>query len=192
MIWFLDFEASGLGPDSVPIQVGWCDESGMGEEYLIRPEDGWTDWDYNAEAVHGISQGDLAIKGHPAAEVARRVVEVLGGQTVFSDAPGFDGGWLDVLLSAGDFPSDAVRLTDVTTAYAAACRPLFGGMPPTDHADYERERSICGRRAALLVAEATAEEDARGPRRHRALADAQALQRTWASVRRRVSEAIAG
>lgn len=121
MIWFLDIEATGLGQDSVPIEIGWCDETGAGKEHLIRPEADWTDWDYNAQQVHGITQGDLQIKGRPAAEVAHRLVGVLGGQKVYSDAPGFDGAWLDVLLHAGGYPSDAVRLRDVgqTTLRAA-------------------------------------------------------------------------
>ncbi len=192
MIWFLDFDATGLGPDSVPVQVGWCDENSIGEEHLIRPEADWTDWDYNAQQVHGRTQGDLAVKGRPAAEVARRVVEVLGGQRVHSDAPGFDANWLDVLLAAADYPSDAVRLIDVTSAYAAACRPLFDDLPPTDNPDHQSERALRGRRAAQIVAESIAEDDARGPRQHRALEDARSLQRTWESVRRRVAEAIAG
>ena len=192
MIWFLDFEASGLGPESYPIQVGWCDENGVGEELLIRPEPSWTDWDYNAQAIHGLTQGDLEIKGRPAAEVARRVVEVLGGQRIHSDAPGFDAAWLDVLLSAGDYPSDAVRLVDVGQAYAESCCPLMIGMPSPGMNDYELQKWRRSQQAIRIMADAGSEEEARGPRRHRALEDAKSLQRTWASVRRRVSEAIKG
>ena len=78
--------------------------------------------------VHRITRGDLDIKGRPAAEVARRVVEALGGKPVFSDAPGFDGGWLDVLLSAGGYPSDVVRVADVADAYTRASNLIYDDL----------------------------------------------------------------
>ncbi len=189
MIHFLDFEASGLGPDSYPIQVGWCGVDGIGEEYFILPEAEWTSWDYNAEAVHGITQGDLAIKGRPAAEVARRLVEAVGNYEVYSDTPGFDRMWLDLLLEAGGVRT-RVWLLDVREAYMLASNWLYDDL--TDEGlDPETAYSDRAQKQRGIIAAARAEEDARSPRRHRALEDAQSLQRTWSSVRRRVAEAAA-
>lgn len=66
------------------------------------------------------------------------------------------------------------------------------GMPLPDEEGYEVEKFRRSQQAYKIMAAAAIEEEARGPRRHRALADAQSLQRTWASVRRRVAEAVAG
>ncbi len=59
-IAFLDFEASGLGPDSYPIEVAW---GFFGIEttfsYLIRPAEHWTDWDPVAEDLHELSRATL-------------------------------------------------------------------------------------------------------------------------------------
>lgn len=179
---FLDFEASALLPGSYPIQVGWCDEDGIGEEHLIRPEIGWTEWDYNSQQIHGITQGDLAIKGVPAADVARRVIAALAGHEVYSDAPGWDGGWLDTLLEVGDYPPDAVRLIGVGQAYGVECRRLL----PT----FDGDQDVLRQRMLDIVRSAQVDEERDHGRRHCALADAQSLWRTWIEVRRRVDEAL--
>jgi DNA polymerase III epsilon subunit-like protein len=53
---FLDFEASSISNKSYPIEVGWVFEDGSGEDFLIRPEQSWTDWSANAQAIHGITK----------------------------------------------------------------------------------------------------------------------------------------
>ena len=59
MLAFLDFEASSLGKKSVPIEVAWVWEDGRGESHLIRPADGWDDWNERAEAIHHVSRATL-------------------------------------------------------------------------------------------------------------------------------------
>ena len=49
---FLDFEASSLGRKGFPIEVAWVFETGEEEAHLIRPAEGWTEWDASAEAIH--------------------------------------------------------------------------------------------------------------------------------------------
>lgn len=55
---FIDFEASGLGQHSYPIEVGWSDRAGNIRSMLIRPTGEWFEeplaWDLNAQALHGI------------------------------------------------------------------------------------------------------------------------------------------
>jgi hypothetical protein len=60
---FVDLEASGLGPFSFPIEVGWCTVTGEGEAHLIRPAPEWTDWCPASEKIHGITREQLAERG---------------------------------------------------------------------------------------------------------------------------------
>lgn len=96
---FIDFEASSLRDTSYPIEVAWSLEDGTIEAYLIKPAWDWSDWDPNAEAVHNISQQELIEKGLPAWHIAHRMNETLHGKTLYSDAPEFDGFWLERLFA---------------------------------------------------------------------------------------------
>lgn len=96
----IDFEASGLGPESYPIEVAWSDPMGRVEAHYIDPAPGWDDWDPNAEAIHWIPRHLLRDCGKPVGWVAERMNAALAGQTVYSDAPGFDGFWLGTLFEA--------------------------------------------------------------------------------------------
>jgi hypothetical protein len=133
VIYFVDFEASSLLPSSFPIEVAWVDTNGQGESYLIRPLEEWLDdggWSYESEAVHGISVDTLMRDGIPVERVAKRAADALLPQQVMacSDAPGFDGGWMETLLDAGGqrkssgFRGRTVRLLDVRQLYG--CKRL--------------------------------------------------------------------
>lgn len=52
---FIDFEASSLRDTSFPIEVAWNNGTEI-ESYIIRPAFDWSDWDYNAEGLHGLSR----------------------------------------------------------------------------------------------------------------------------------------
>jgi len=65
---FLDVEASSLSIDSYPIEIAWSDHQGNIERRLINPYavDGWRDWDYNAQQMHGLSRKQCREEGiHP-------------------------------------------------------------------------------------------------------------------------------
>lgn len=171
---FVDFEASSLGDDSYPIEVGWAAEDGGVESHLIRPAPPWTDWDAAAEAVHGISRAALEAQGEPHDQVARRVLEALDGQAIFASAPSWDGKWLSVLLRGAGLPRHALRLRDSDEAHLAAAAEILRPALP--------ERGA-GEIAARLLDEARA-RIASGPPRHRALADAQAELEIWREVQR--------
>lgn len=97
-MYILDIEASGLGPDSYPIEIAWCSLDGeQSWSALINPEtaENWDDWDDYAEsAIHGISRDQLRREGSDAVAVARELEKRLGGEEVFSDAVDFDDFWL--------------------------------------------------------------------------------------------------
>jgi DNA polymerase-3 subunit epsilon len=101
----LDFEASGLGPQSWPIELGvsWITSDLKVETYanLIKPAFNWGDdgWNEASADVHGIPRGDL--DAAPTADVvARDFLTVLGDRIALSDAPGFERFWLETLLEA--------------------------------------------------------------------------------------------
>jgi hypothetical protein len=97
---FIDFEASSLSSASYPIEVAWSSESGRVESYLIKPSWDWNDWDFNAESMHGLSREEITRDGLPADHVARLLNEALSGAVAHSDAPAFDGFWLERLFAA--------------------------------------------------------------------------------------------
>jgi hypothetical protein len=102
----LDLEASSFGPNSYPIEAAWSDDDGEIHRCLISPEvvPSWTDWSDESEAVHGIDRGRLLRNGWDPDYVAARIEENLGGKIVYSDAPDFDGRWLQPLFAVVDRP----------------------------------------------------------------------------------------
>lgn len=102
VVAFVDVEASGLGPSSWPIEVGWVFATGDARSVLIKPSDIWsmTAWEKSAEALHGISPPTLVTRGRSALDVALILNAALGGATVYSDAPDYDSFWLFRLYDA--------------------------------------------------------------------------------------------
>jgi DNA polymerase III epsilon subunit-like protein len=99
---YIDLEASGLGPDSYPIEVAWKDSvDGTSDNFLIDPsgEKGWDYWDEFAEELHGIAPEDLAGQ-LCASESAERLNSALSGRKVISDALEFDAFWVRRLFAA--------------------------------------------------------------------------------------------
>ncbi len=166
---FLDFEASSLSKRSYPIEVGWVAEDGAGEAHLIRPAPGWTDWDASAEAVHGISRGQLNNEGEPHEAVCARLIELFEGNLVHAGAPSWDGHWLSMLLRGAGKPRHLLRLADTEAAFVAAARDRLGqGAVEVAIAD--------------LIARARAKVDGT-PAAHRALEDARRDWRIWREIR---------
>ena len=89
---FLDIEASGLGPDSWPIEVGlaWIvDQAVQTWSSLIRPEPDWDPdaWSDQSAIIHNIPREDLDA-APKAIDVAHEVMERIAARHVISDAPG--------------------------------------------------------------------------------------------------------
>ena len=182
MIVFLDFEASSLGSNGYPIEVGWAAEDGREEAHLIRPAPGWTDWSARAEQVHGIPLDRLTREGAPHDVVARRLLEALEGQAVFASAPSWDGQWLSRLLRAAGLPRHALRLRDTEEAQRLAAA-----------AELERLGLPAAGRDALIeaVLAATRTAAAAAPPALRALDDARRELRLWREIPARAREAAA-
>ncbi len=172
MLAFLDFEASSLGKTSYPIEVAWVFEDGRSEAHLIRPAPQWTDWDPQAEAVHGIARPMLEIEGTPHDSVARRMIDVLGGHQLYASAPSWDGKWLSALLRAAGIPRHAIRLRDTDEARQALATELL--CPVLEGAELER--------AVARVLGHVRHVAERQPVRHRALGDAERERQNWLMV----------
>lgn len=102
-IQVVDVEASGLHPDSYPIEVGIYDVYNPDNRisFYIKPEPNWTYWDYNAEQIHGLSREQIEEFGVPVTEACKRLNEICDS-VLISDAPGFDANWLNVLYDAAN------------------------------------------------------------------------------------------
>ncbi|WP_425263343.1 hypothetical protein [Vibrio owensii] len=108
---YADCEASGLSDDSYPIEIAWIDTDGSQDDFLINPSSGsdWDHWDLSAEAVHNLKREDCIKKGINVVEAAIRLNSQLRGQVVYTDAPAFDGFWIDRLFQA----AQVERLFDI-------------------------------------------------------------------------------
>lgn len=168
---FIDFEASSLGPESYPIELGWAHAGGSGA-VLIRPEPGWTDWNPAAAEVHGLSREQLLVEGISAGEAATLLLHQAAGRQMVSDAPERDMTWMARLLALTDLPPDQwppiADLVDV--AWADTARLLQVPEPPGIQHGSERLRCLwAGKRAGRAFP---------GPR-HRAEPDARRMREIY-------------
>jgi len=180
MFVFLDFEASSLAKKSYPIEVAWVFEDGREESHLIRPPLQWSDWDAAAEAIHHIPRALLEAEGTPHDVVARRMIDVLAGHSLFASAPSWDGKWLSALLRAAKLPRHALRLRDTEEAQREIAAAILRGTV----ADAQLGRAV----ADAVVLGEVRDHDVPA---HRALADARDEWRRWTLVKRAAEERAA-
>lgn len=99
----IDLEASGLHPDSYPIEVGVYDiehpESSF--SFLIKPDPTWTYWDYSAQDIHGLARAYIEEDGISIYEACKVLNEKLG-DCVLSDAVSFENMWLNTLFGTAN------------------------------------------------------------------------------------------
>jgi hypothetical protein len=178
---FIDFEASSLGKESYPIEVGWVFEDGCCENMRIRPPAEWTDWDPRSEAIHGIARATLLAEGLPVEAVAHRLLSALGGHAVYASAPSWDGKWLSQLLRGAGLPRHALRLKDTEEARAETARAILAAALP----EAEVEAAV----ARVLARAAEAGRAAHVS--HRAVEDAERERQVWLQVARLAEEEAA-
>ena len=106
----LDIEASGIHPDSYPIEIGILLPNGESYCSLIKPTAEWSYWDEKAEAVHGLSRQMVCENGRSVNEVAKTLNQYLEGLTVYSDCRVLDHPWmLRLFEAAGLTPAFSLR-----------------------------------------------------------------------------------
>ncbi len=97
----IDFEASGFGSESYPIEAGIVTSSGERYCSLIRPHDDWQFWDEEAQALHGLSRDLLQRKGKPILDVCCEINAFANNSVLYSDAWVHDKPWLTKLFFYG-------------------------------------------------------------------------------------------
>jgi hypothetical protein len=157
--------------------------AGRAGGFLIRPEEGWTDWSPASELVHGIRRDTLLAEGIPAPQAAARVLELATGRFLVSDAPSFDFAWLRQLLKLTDIPAyQWPRISDNTDVEWVETARLLN-VPPPKVVSLQQERLRC------LHAGNLARKGFSGTR-HRAEADAQRLLCSYQAVRAAVTQML--
>jgi hypothetical protein len=106
---FLDFEASGLHPDSYPIEVAIFGAAGSPYQRLIKPVAYWAHWSYDAQDLHQIEREQLLQAGTEVSVVAQELNQQFANKRLWVDN-NHDTFWMDVLFEA------------------AGCEPLFEVM----------------------------------------------------------------
>ena len=96
----LDFEASGLGAGSYPVEVGVVLPDGRKYCSLILPVHEWQHWDEQAEQLHGISRALLFRHGRAVRAVAEDLNALVEGGTLYSDGWVVDSPWFNQLFFA--------------------------------------------------------------------------------------------
>jgi hypothetical protein len=107
-IAFIDLEASGLGSNSFPTELGWAiiseDGSVESSSCLIKPPSRWTlyanAWSAASERLTGITREMLERNGLLPSDAMKGFLEAVGDRELFSDAPDFDSYWLGMLIEA--------------------------------------------------------------------------------------------
>ncbi|TVZ40640.1 hypothetical protein P886_5077 [Alteromonadaceae bacterium 2753L.S.0a.02] len=160
----LDFEASGFGGESYPIEVGVVATSGQRYCTLIRPQRDWVHWSNEASRIHQISRTSLVQFGKDVADVCHDLNELLKGSTVYSDAWTHDNGWL-------------IRLY-----HAAAMAPTFK-LSPIESIATEEQLSVWDDTKIRVQRNL-------GVLRHRASSDALIIQQTFVESRRLVEAPV--
>jgi hypothetical protein len=98
---FIDFEASGLHPDSYPIEVGIFGEAGLSHERLIQPAHYWQHWSHDAQDLHQISRQQLVTEGTPVTLVAQELNALFANKILWAES-NMDVLWMQVLFEAAD------------------------------------------------------------------------------------------
>lgn len=157
----IDFEASGFGEDSYPIEVGVV--LANGEKYcaLIKPASRWEFWDEQAEQVHGLSREVLYEHGKPIQVVAAELNAFLAGRVVYSDGWVVDKSWLSRL------------------SYDSGIQPSFY-LSPLETILKEEQMEIWSPIKREVI-------DHLALRRHRASSDALIVQETFARTKQLTS-----
>lgn len=160
----LDFEASGFGKNSYPIEVGFAAENGSSWCSLIRPDASWQHWDDSAASLHHITRPVLLQHGKTPVEVADELNRFFSGQVIYTDGWLQDYVWMARLFDMAE-RVQRFRLEDLRLVLSP------------------HQQSVWHDTKAAILAEMHFA-------RHRASNDARVLQMTWIRTRDLAAEAM--
>lgn len=128
----IDFEASSLGPQSYPIQVGVIMDDGSTYSAYIKPTpEHWTDWSEQAFSIHNIPRQLLIDVGKTPELVAQELNEFIGKRTVACDGGVYDTHWANALYEV----TSCTRSWEITSIYKFQCL-LNSGLSWQDYKQF--------------------------------------------------------
>ena len=145
-IVFLDIEASGLGDQCFPVEIGFVFAASLvGWSALIQPIPTWLgrkSWEQKAESLHGLPLDRLLKEGADVVDVTVALNHTLADKQVFSDAPDFDGHWLSMLFAAAR-KEPAFELHDSAELFCSAVTVQIDASiaPPQAEISLRRHRA---------------------------------------------------
>ncbi len=145
----VDIEASGFGSNSYPIEVGVALTDGKTACYLICPQNEWQHWDPASERLHGLRREQLLKFGRPIAEVARCLNQLLGTQTVYSDAWGVDQGWMSRLFECAGVRQH-FKLEALQSLFSEQQYALWNRTVEQVYTEYDRPRHRASHDALVI------------------------------------------
>ena len=149
----IDFEASGFGKDSYPIEVGYVNEEGKTWCALIAPHEDWQHWDPVAEKLHQVTRETLRRHGKEITAIAAHLNDVFQNKTVYTDAWINDFTWMSLLFEAANMQPH-FKLEDLRSVLSGKQQDIW----------HDTKQSVI---------------DALKLDRHRASTDAKVIQLTW-------------
>lgn len=97
---FIDFESSGLSPDSYPIEIAVAYSPDTYVK-LIKPAYYWEYWDQNAQELHKITQAELLANGSDIEELTDELNDLFSKKILWADS-NYDKMWMDNLYEAAN------------------------------------------------------------------------------------------
>ncbi|MDG1923402.1 MAG: 3'-5' exonuclease [Glaciecola sp.] len=96
--FFIDIEASSLSSRSYPIEIAWINAKDEQDTFLIQPHNTWTDWDEDAQQIHGITREDIQKNGITIEDACLKLNEALSDQVIYSYNADYDYDWIQTLF----------------------------------------------------------------------------------------------
>ncbi|WP_143024527.1 hypothetical protein [Pseudomonas abietaniphila] len=126
--WFVDFEASGIAPDSYPIEIAVVSANAEYQS-LIRPVRYWTHWSFDAQDMHQISRDHLLADGLDPGRVAAELNKLFKGARLCSDSPQ-DVFWLNTLYEAAGLEPTFELLPLESFVGRVIADQIYRALPP--------------------------------------------------------------
>lgn len=138
---FVDFEASGIHPDSYPIEIGIVGPD-FEFEALIQPVRYWTYWSHDAQDMHGITRYLIESQGVSPIKLCQQLNDRFSGQVLWSNSH-YDALWVDILFEAAGIQPE-FEIKDIMAEVDILRLPDYhsGGNDALEHRALSDARNI--------------------------------------------------
>lgn len=138
---FVDFEASGIHPDSYPVEIGIVGPD-FEFEALIQPVRYWTYWSHDAQDMHGITRYLIESQGVSPIKLCQQLNDRFSGQVLWSNSH-YDALWVDILFEAAGIQPE-FEIKDIMAEVDVLRLPDYhsGGNDALEHRALSDARNI--------------------------------------------------